>query len=78
MVEELPDSGIQENFRITEINARFSFNSYLIGMNGQRALQDLRLEDYGLAGAACPDRVDRFYYVLHLLLINSVDSGWHL
>lgn len=30
-----------ENFRITEINARFSFNGYMFQAYGQQALKDI-------------------------------------
>lgn len=40
LVEEDSSEGV-ENFRITEINARFSFNGYMFQAYGQQALKDI-------------------------------------
>ncbi|KAF7557975.1 hypothetical protein G7Z17_g267 [Cylindrodendrum hubeiense] len=41
LVEDSQDGAIVENFRITEINARFSFNGFMHQAYGQQALDDM-------------------------------------
>lgn len=41
LVEDSEDGAIVENFRITEINARFSFNGFMHQAYGQQALDDV-------------------------------------
>lgn len=48
---------VTEKFRITEINARFSFNGFMHEVHGQDALEDLDLASSGLAGATNPKEV---------------------
>lgn len=45
------DGTTVENFVITEINARFSFNGFMHAAYGQLALDDMGLERHGLASA---------------------------
>lgn len=51
----------RENFRLTEINARFCFNGFMHASYGQSALEEMGMEKTGLVGAAdsaqvCPLR----------------------
>ncbi|KHN94385.1 uncharacterized protein MAM_07701 [Metarhizium album ARSEF 1941] len=46
-----------ENFRITEINARFSFNGFMHQAYGQQALDDMGVKAHGLVAATSPARV---------------------
>ncbi|OAA76710.1 hypothetical protein LEL_06394 [Akanthomyces lecanii RCEF 1005] len=46
------DDKDDENFRLTEINARFCFNGFMHGSYGQTALDGLGMEKSGLVGAA--------------------------
>lgn len=56
LVEEFPDC--EENYSITEINARFSFNGFMHESYGQQALNDsLHGETSGLVGATDPAMV---------------------
>ncbi|KAH8422750.1 uncharacterized protein LDX57_000506 [Aspergillus melleus] len=52
-------SGPRENLRISEINARFSFNGYMYAACGQQALKEQGLCDSGngLVGATDPARI---------------------
>ncbi|KAH6603992.1 hypothetical protein Trco_007438 [Trichoderma cornu-damae] len=53
LVEEVrnEDGTAVENFRITEINARFSFNGFMHVAYGQSALDDTGMEQHGLVSA---------------------------
>lgn len=59
LVEDGPDG--EENFRITEINARFSFNGFMHAAYGQQALalavQGQGSEATRLVGATEPEMV---------------------
>lgn len=60
LVEEIQsddDGEFLENFRITEINARFSFNGFMHEAYGQQALDDLGGGNKGLVNATDPDMV---------------------
>ncbi|PON25375.1 hypothetical protein TGAM01_v205669 [Trichoderma gamsii] len=59
LVEDIhcADGTIQENFRITEINARFSFNAYMHAVFGHTALEDTGMARYGLVPATTPTKV---------------------
>ena len=46
-----------ENFRITEINARFSFNGFMHEAYGQQALDGVGLEGRGLVSATDGQKV---------------------
>ncbi|ATY62170.1 taurine catabolism dioxygenase [Cordyceps militaris] len=46
------DDNGDENFRLTEINARFCFNGFMHGSYGQTALDSMGMEKSGLVGAA--------------------------
>ncbi|PMB64632.1 hypothetical protein BM221_009472 [Beauveria bassiana] len=41
-----------ENFRLTEINARFCFNGFMHASYGQTALDSMGMQRSGLVGAA--------------------------
>lgn len=60
-----------ERFRITEINARFSFNAYMLSAHGQQTLQDIGISDRnnGLKGATDPQMVSFEQGNLSLLLL---------
>ncbi|KAK8914916.1 hypothetical protein H634G_09840 [Metarhizium anisopliae BRIP 53293] len=52
MIEDPCDDGLGiENFRITEINARFSFNGFMHQAYGQRALDDMGVKAHGFVAA---------------------------
>ena len=59
MVEEIKtrDGVAVENFRITEINARFSFNGFMHATYGHMALEDTGMGGHGLVSAAQPKEV---------------------
>lgn len=59
LVEDIrcADGTVQENFRITEINARFSFNAYMHAVFGHTALEDTGMARYGLVPATTPKKV---------------------
>ncbi|KAL7786725.1 hypothetical protein V8C37DRAFT_391856 [Trichoderma ceciliae] len=59
LVEEVKneDGTVTENFRITEINARFSFNGFMHATYGHMALDDTGTGRYGLVGATKPKEV---------------------
>ncbi|KAL7956545.1 hypothetical protein V8C34DRAFT_288208 [Trichoderma compactum] len=59
MVEEikLQDGVAVENFRITEINARFSFNGFMHATYGHMALDDTGMGSHGLVSAARPKEI---------------------
>ncbi|EGR52468.1 uncharacterized protein TRIREDRAFT_54768 [Trichoderma reesei QM6a] len=61
LVEELvgEDGGLVENFRITEINARFSFNGFMHAAYGQLGLEEMGMKTYGLVSATEPKEVSR-------------------
>lgn len=61
-----------ENFRITEINARFSFNGFMHECYGQQALDGLGLEERGLMSATDGEKVRRppINFLLPHVLIN--------
>ncbi|XWW93964.1 hypothetical protein V2A60_001903 [Cordyceps javanica] len=46
------DENGDENFRLTEINARFCFNGFMHGSYGQTALDSMGMDESGLVGAA--------------------------
>ena len=46
-----------ENFQITEINARFSFNGFMHEVYGQQALNDMGVGVRGIVNATDPDEV---------------------
>ncbi|OAA60859.1 hypothetical protein ISF_05898 [Cordyceps fumosorosea ARSEF 2679] len=46
------DDNGEENFRLTEINARFCFNGFMHGSYGQTALDNMGMDKSGLVGAA--------------------------
>ncbi|QMW39216.1 hypothetical protein G4B11_002496 [Aspergillus flavus] len=52
-------SGPVENFRISEINARFSFNGFMFATCGQQAIHDMGICDNGngLVGATDPAKI---------------------
>ncbi|KAE8141865.1 Clavaminate synthase-like protein [Aspergillus pseudotamarii] len=52
-------SGPVENFAISEINARFSFNGFMFATCGQQALHDMGICDHGngLVGATDPAKI---------------------
>jgi hypothetical protein len=54
-------TGTVENFRLSEINARFSFNGFMLLAYGQQALHDIGVCDgrNGLVGATDPAKVSR-------------------
>jgi hypothetical protein len=66
LVEEMKcvDGTIVENFRITEINARFSFNAFLHATYGHMALDDTGMGRYGLASATTPKEVPIQFSIL--------------
>lgn len=47
----------QENFRITEINARFMFNALLHAAYGQQALDEAWLDGLGLVSTTDGEKV---------------------
>ncbi|KPM41729.1 hypothetical protein AK830_g4830 [Neonectria ditissima] len=51
------DGDATENFRITEINARFSFNGFMHEAYGQQALDDMGVEAIGLKNATDPEKI---------------------
>lgn len=58
MIEDPCDDGLGiENFRITEINARFSFNGFMHQAYGQRALDDMGVKAHGFVAATSAARV---------------------
>ncbi|UKZ69091.1 uncharacterized protein TrAtP1_010104 [Trichoderma atroviride] len=59
LVEDIhcADGAVHENFRITEINARFSFNAYMHAVFGHTALEDTGMARYGLVPATTPKKV---------------------
>ncbi|UKZ78243.1 hypothetical protein TrVFT333_005979 [Trichoderma virens FT-333] len=59
LVEEVrtKDGITVENFRITEINARFSFNGFMHATYGHMALEDTGMGRHGLASAANPKEI---------------------
>lgn len=59
LVEDSVDENgmIYENYRITEINARFSFNAFILGTLAHEALQDMGLGNNGLKCATDPVEV---------------------
>lgn len=59
MVERSSKAGAVENFRITEINARFSFNGYLYQAYGQLALYNLGMGRDGIMPATDSIKVKR-------------------
>lgn len=58
-------SGPVENFRISEINARFSFNGFMFATCGQQAIHDMGICDNGngLVGATDPAKVSKQYAI---------------
>lgn len=58
-------SGPVENFRISEINARFSFNGFMFATCGQQAIHDMGICDNGngLVGATDPAKVSQQYAI---------------
>ncbi|KAI0150530.1 hypothetical protein GGR57DRAFT_504190 [Xylariaceae sp. FL1272] len=72
---------IQENFCITEINARFSFNGSMVVSYGQQALErELTESDSNLMGATEPQTIvsglfDLFDPKLPLHLLKGVEHG---
>ncbi|TFB01714.1 hypothetical protein CCMA1212_006253 [Trichoderma ghanense] len=56
LVEEVEseDGSVIENFRITEINARFSFNGFMHATYGQLALEEAGMKTCGLVSATEP------------------------
>ncbi|GAB0138055.1 hypothetical protein EsDP_00006302 [Epichloe bromicola] len=77
LVEEHRDSEgkkIGENFRITEINARFAFNGYMVEAHGQQTLDDMGiLARHGLKSAASAEK-----YIDGLLGLFRPDLPLHL
>lgn len=59
MVEQGAKDAAVENFRITEINARFSFNGYLHQAYGQLALYNLGMGRNGIMPATDSIKVSR-------------------
>ncbi|KAM0255931.1 hypothetical protein ACHAQJ_005332 [Trichoderma viride] len=59
LVEEMEcvDGTTIENFRITEINARFCFNAFMHATYGHTALDDTGMERHGLVSATTPKEV---------------------
>ncbi|PNP50296.1 hypothetical protein THARTR1_09004 [Trichoderma harzianum] len=59
MIEEvkLPDGVLVENFRITEINARFSFNGFMHATYGHMALESTGMGSHGFVSAASPKEI---------------------
>ena len=59
LVEEVKgeDGGMIENFRITEINARFSFNGFMHAAYGQLGLEEMGMKSHGLVSATEPKEV---------------------
>lgn len=51
-------NGGHENFRLSEINARFCFNGFMHGYYGQTALEKMGLTRAGLIGAADGEQVE--------------------
>ncbi|KAI1264609.1 hypothetical protein F5Y18DRAFT_436520 [Xylariaceae sp. FL1019] len=84
LVEEHQCAGgtiIEENFCITEINARFSFNGFMVVSYGQKALeQELKESNSDLMGAVDPETMmsgllDIFDPKLPLHLLKGVENG---
>lgn len=67
MVEDSEDGAIVENFRITEINARFSFNGFMHQAYGQQALDDVGV-GANLANATDSEKVSHH---VHLSVTTS-------
>ncbi|GMG29819.1 unnamed protein product [Aspergillus oryzae] len=63
-------SGPVENFRISEINARFSFNGFMFATCGQQAIHDMGICDNGngLVGATDPAKGDEAGVDIHMLV----------
>ncbi|KAF7958169.1 hypothetical protein EAE96_003730 [Botrytis aclada] len=59
LVEDVIDENgmTVENYRITEINARFSFNGFILGAVAYEGLQDMGIERNGLRYAADPTKI---------------------
>lgn len=59
LVEDIQcaDGTVYENFRITEINARFPFNAFMHAVFGHTALEDKGMARYGLVPATTPMKV---------------------
>ncbi|KAH8651135.1 hypothetical protein BX600DRAFT_387632 [Xylariales sp. PMI_506] len=67
------DGVFMENFRITEINARFSFNGFMHEAYGQQALDDLGAGVKGLVSATDPEMVGRtLSHTLHHATSSNV------
>lgn len=83
MIEDLCEKGVvTENFRITEINARFSFNGLLHQTYGHLALDDIGIGSHGLSipfGAARVSPQAQLLFILTELVFKSsnllVDVG---
>ncbi|KAK7413980.1 hypothetical protein QQX98_007163 [Neonectria punicea] len=74
------DAGSEENFRITEINARFSFNGFMHEAYGQQALDDMGMGASGLRNATDPEKIidglfDLFQPHLPLHLLKGEEKG---
>ncbi|KAI2464801.1 hypothetical protein F4781DRAFT_411623 [Annulohypoxylon bovei var. microspora] len=74
-----------EKFRITEINARFSFNGFIHESYGQQALENLGIKASGLASATDGDKLlNRLFSVfnpmlpLHLLIEEEAGLDIHM
>ncbi|KAI1409892.1 hypothetical protein F5Y13DRAFT_181745 [Hypoxylon sp. FL1857] len=67
------DGVVAERFRITEINARFSFNGFMHAAYGQEALDNMGLGDSGLASATSATK-----FVDGLLNLFKPDLPLHL
>ncbi|KAI0886270.1 uncharacterized protein GGS22DRAFT_160426 [Annulohypoxylon maeteangense] len=83
--ESHPQNGMVEKFRITEINARFSFNGFMHAAYGQRALEDMGIQTKGLISAVDSDKLldGVFSFAtpddpLHLLMGEEVGFDIHL
>lgn len=59
LVDELQDDrrNVLENFRITEINARYPLNGFMHIAYGQQSLNSMGLEHSGLMSATDPQEV---------------------
>nr|WNZ75480.1 hypothetical protein [Trichoderma harzianum] len=87
MVEEIKtrDGVAVENFRITEINARFSFNGFMHATYGHMALEDTGMGSHGLVSAAQPKEiVDKLFTLfrrdrpVHLLKGEEAGMDIHM
>ncbi|KAL7814994.1 hypothetical protein V8C44DRAFT_348569 [Trichoderma aethiopicum] len=87
LVEEVEgeDGGMIENFRITEINARFSFNGFMHAAYGQLGLEEMGTKTYGLFSATEPNElVDGLFTLfrqdrpLHLLKGEEAGIDIHM